>query len=63
MANERDLVSLLASRPRTWTHAELCSSLGVHVCDLVRLTQKAKSEKSVKSRVGTGEKSRIWMES
>ncbi|PNG65007.1 hypothetical protein D8T65_10375 [Vibrio vulnificus] len=63
MASERDLMELLALRQRTWTHGELCQSLDIHVCDLVRLTEKAKAKATIKSLVGNGEKSRIWMES
>ncbi|EMC8696569.1 TPA: hypothetical protein NIK58_000536 [Vibrio cholerae] len=57
------LIELMLSRRKTWSHAELCKTLGIHVCDLVKMTEKAKSKGvSLRKLVGQGEKSRFWVE-
>ncbi|GIB64830.1 hypothetical protein VCSRO141_0642 [Vibrio cholerae] len=61
--SEMQLIELMLSRRKTWSHAELCKTLGIHVCDLVKMTEKAKSKGvSLRKLVGQGEKSRFWVE-
>lgn len=61
--SEVQLIELMRSRRKTWSHAELCKTLGIHVCDLVKMTEKAKSKGvSLRKLVGQGEKSRFWVE-
>ncbi len=61
--SEMQLIELMQSRRKTWSHAELCKTLGIHVCDLVKMTEKAKSKGvSLFKLVGQGEKSRFWVE-
>lgn len=42
MASEKDLVSLMTSHKRAWTPAMLREALGVSVCELVRLINRAR---------------------
>ncbi len=61
--SEMQLIELMQSRRKTWSHTELCKTLGIHVCDLVKMTEKAKSKGvSLRKLVGQGEKSRFWVE-
>ncbi len=43
MANEKDLVALMQSRKRLWKPNELCKPLGITVCQLVRLVERARN--------------------
>ena len=43
MANEKDLVALMQSRERLWKPSELCKQLGITVCQLVRLVERARN--------------------
>ncbi|WP_165311026.1 hypothetical protein [Vibrio ziniensis] len=64
MASEKDLVTLMKSRKRLWKPCELCLSLGITVCQLVRLVERARnSGTALKLENGehTGFTSKYWL--
>ncbi|MCG3743111.1 hypothetical protein EXA18_06360 [Vibrio cincinnatiensis] len=65
MANEKQLLSVMESRPKVWTHRELCDRLGIHVCDLAKIIRSAK-ESGASIRGESGEAlsgtSKLWLE-
>lgn len=64
MASEKDLLHVMKSRKRLWTPGELCHELGIDVCELVRLINKArKAGVALRCENGsiTGYTSKFWL--
>ncbi|KLV08654.1 hypothetical protein C9I92_01180 [Photobacterium ganghwense] len=64
MASEKDLRALMVSRARVWTPKELCDELGVHVCELVRLLDKARRAGAnirIMNNERTGNTHKLWL--